>query len=234
MLKIEGLGIDYGGIAAVKDLTFEVEKRELVAIIGANGAGKTTLLNAIAGIKDISEGTIALNGTDITAFAPWTRVKLGIVLVPEGGRVFPELTVEKNLRVGAYHRKAEAGIERSFREVFRLFPALRDRKRQMAGTLSGGERQMLAIGRALMANPNLLLVDEISMGLMPKLVPQIFAIISELKEEGLSVLLAEQNVEEALSIVNRGYVLENGRFVLSGTAEDLREEEQVKKAYLGI
>jgi branched-chain amino acid transport system ATP-binding protein len=234
MLKIENLDIYYGEIPAVKDLTFEVGEKELVAIIGANGAGKTTLLNSIIGIKGIRDGTISLNGKDITDLPPWKRVELGIGFVPEGGRIFPDLSVEKNLRVGAYHRRDKSGIEGSLKEVFQLFPVLEERRRQVAGTLSGGERQMLAIGRALMAKPDLLLVDEISMGLMPKLVREVFSTIEKLRERGVSVLLAEQNAKGALAIVDRGYVLENGKLVLSGTAEELREDERVKKAYLGI
>ena len=233
MLQVEKLSIYHGKIQAVYGVDFEVREGELVAIIGANGAGKTSLINSIAGIKPVGEGRIIFRGREITRLPPWERV--GIGLVPEGGRIFPELSVERNLLVGAYRRSDRGQIRESLEEVFSLFPVLRERRRQIAGTLSGGERQMLAIGRALMSDPDLLLVDEISMGLMPRLVAEVFETIARLREErGTSILLAEQNVREALEIVDRGYVLENGRIILSGTAGELREEELVRKAYLGI
>jgi len=233
VLRVERLSIYYGKIQAVYGVDFEVGEGELVAIIGANGAGKTSLINSIAGIKPVGEGRIIFRGREITRLPPWERV--GIGLVPEGGRIFPELSVERNLLVGAYRRSDRGQIRESLEEVFSLFPVLRERRRQIAGTLSGGERQMLAIGRALMSDPDLLLVDEISMGLMPRLVAEVFETIARLREErGTSILLAEQNVREALEIVDRGYVLENGRIILSGTAGELREEELVRKAYLGI
>ena len=233
MLQVEKLSIYHGKIQAVYGVDFEVGEGELVAIIGANGAGKTSLINSIAGIKPVGEGRIIFRGREITRLPPWERV--GIGLVPEGGRIFPELSVERNLLVGAYRRSDRGQIRESLEEVFSLFPVLRERRRQIAGTLSGGERQMLAIGRALMSDPDLLLVDEISMGLMPRLVAEVFETIARLREErGTSILLAEQNVREALEIVDRGYVLENGRIILSGTAGELREEELVRKAYLGI
>jgi len=233
VLQVEKLSIYHGKIQAVYGVDFEVGEGELVAIIGANGAGKTSLINSIAGIKPVGEGRIIFRGREITRLPPWERV--GIGLVPEGGRIFPELSVERNLLVGAYRRSDRGQIRESLEEVFSLFPVLRERRRQIAGTLSGGERQMLAIGRALMSDPDLLLVDEISMGLMPRLVAEVFETIARLREErGTSILLAEQNVREALEIVDRGYVLENGRIILSGTAGELREEELVRKAYLGI
>lgn len=234
MLRVQNVSIYYGGIQAVMDLSLEVGDKELVAIIGANGAGKTTLINAIVGIKEIREGQIFFKDRNITKLPPWERIGLGIGLVPEGGRIFNDLSVEENLMLGAYSRGDKSEIEGSLKGVFELFPVLEERRRQIAGTLSGGERQMLAIGRALMANPDLLLVDEISMGLMPKLTKEVFATIEKLRERGVSVLLAEQNAKGALTIVDRGYVLENGRLVLTGTAEELREDERVKKAYLGI
>ncbi len=234
MLKVDNLSIHYGGIPAVRDLSIELAQQELVALIGANGAGKTTLLNSIMGIKSAKTGAILLDEVPITNLPSWERVKLGISLVPEGGRIFPDLSVEKNLRVGAYHKVDRSEVDRTLEEVYGLFPVLEERKQQIAGTLSGGERQLLAIGRAVMAVPKVLLVDEISMGLMPKLVPQVFSIISELRDRGMSVLLAEQNVKEALPVSDRGYVLENGHVVLAGTAQELEQEDLVRKAYLGI
>jgi branched-chain amino acid transport system ATP-binding protein len=234
MLKVDNLTIHYGGIPAVRDLSIELDQQELVALIGANGAGKTTLLNSIMGIKSAKAGVILLDDVPVTNLPSWERVKLGISLVPEGGRIFPDLLVEQNLRVGAYHKVDKSEVDKSLAEVYGLFPVLEERKKQIAGTLSGGERQLLAIGRAVMAVPRVLLVDEISMGLMPKLVPQVFSIISELRDRGMSVLLAEQNVKEALPVADRGYVLENGRVVLSGKAEELEREDLVRKAYLGI
>ena len=232
MLQVEGLRVSYGKIEAVHGVDFSVSQGEAVAIIGANGAGKTSLINAISGIKR-AEGRILFEGREMIDLPAWRRTGMG--LIPEGGRVFPDLPVSKNLLVGAYRRRDGARVKQDMQAVFSLFPVLEERKRQLAGTLSGGERQMLAIGRALMGDPHLLLVDEISMGLMPKLIAEIFLTLSRLQEErGMSLLLAEQNVQEALEIVDRGYVLENGRIVLSGSARELREDEQVKKAYLGI
>lgn len=234
MFEINHLYVSYGGIKVLKDLSLKTSEKELVTIIGANGAGKTTLINSIMGIKGVDQGKILLQGNELTHLTPWERVIRGVGLVPEGGRIFPDLSVGGNLRLGAYHRKGKSKINKSLQEVFQLFPILKERNKQIAGTLSGGEQQMLAIGRALMADPDLLLVDEISMGLMPKLVDEVFATLANLPDRGISVLLAEQNAKEALSIVNRGYVLENGKIVLADTAEKLSENEQVRKAYLGI
>lgn len=233
MLQIKDLKISYGRIQAVHGVSLQVEEREFLGIIGANGAGKTTLINAIAGIIPAQEGHIIFAGREITHLPSWSRVGLG--LVPEGGRVFPELSVRRNLLVGAYRQKDKSRIRENLEKVFALFPVLREREHQVAGTLSGGERQMLAIGRALMGDPMLLLVDEISMGLMPKLVAEVFTVLARLREErGMSIFLAEQNAQEALEVVDRGYVLENGRIALSGDAKELRENEQVRKAYLGV
>ncbi len=234
MLRVDALSLSYGKIKVVHNLSLEVNDGELVAIIGANGAGKTTLLNAIIGIKGVNKGNIIFEDKDITSLSPWKRVALGIGIVPEGGRIFPDLPAEKNLLLGAYQKKNRGEIQRNMDEIFQLFPILRERRRQIAGTLSGGERQMLAIGRALMNNPTLLLVDEISMGLMPKLVAQVFDIIPRLQDKGISVLLAEQNAQEALSVVDRALVMENGRMVLEGPPEELMQEDKVKSAYLGI
>jgi branched-chain amino acid transport system ATP-binding protein len=234
VLQVDSLYLAYGKIQAVRNLSLAVHEGELVAIIGANGAGKTTLLNAIIGIKGVNRGRIMLKDKDITALPAWKRVAMGIGIVPEGGRVFPDLSVEKNLLLGAYQKRNRREIQRNMDEVFHLFPILGERRRQIAGTLSGGERQMLAIGRALMNNPSLLLVDEISMGLMPKLVTRVFDIIPKLRDKGISVLLAEQNAQEALSIVDRALVMENGRIVLEDTPKELMKDDKVKTAYLGI
>ena len=231
MLEVQGLTAGYGKIAALMGVDLEVGEGELVAIIGANGAGKTTLLSTIAGLHPIQGGTIRFRGHRIERLPSWSRVRLGLALVPEGGRVFPDLSVEKNLRLGAFTvREPRPHLEL----VYALFPVLQERRRQRAGTLSGGERQMLAIGRALMAGPQLLLVDEVSMGLMPKLVPEVLGTFRRLRDErGMSVLLAEQNAREALAVVDRGYVLKNGQLALSGAAAELRANEEVKRAYLG-
>ena len=234
MLRVESLVLSYGKIQAVSGVSFRVGERELVAVIGANGAGKTTLLNAIIGLKRAERGRIAFRGQDITRLPPWERAGLGIGIVPEGGRVFPELSVEENLRMGAYRERDRRTVRERREWVFSLFGVLRDRRRQLAGTLSGGERQMLAIARALMGGPRLLLVDEISTGLMPRLVPEVFATISRLREEGLSVFLAEQNVQEAMEVVDRVLVMENGRIVLRGTPEELAADDRIRAAYLGL
>jgi len=231
MLEVEGLAVGYGKIAALMGVDLKVGEGELVAIIGANGAGKTTLLSAIAGLRPLRAGSVRFRGRELGRLPPWSRVRLGLALVPEGGRVFPDLSVEKNLRLGAFTvREPRPHLEL----VYALFPVLQERRRQRAGTLSGGERQMLAIGRALMAGPQLLLVDEVSMGLMPKLVPEVLGTFRRLRDErGMSVLLAEQNAREALAVVDRGYVLKNGQVALEGSAEELRADPQVKQAYLG-
>lgn len=235
MLRVEDLRVAYGKIVALDGVSLEVGERELVAVIGANGAGKTSLLSALMGLVEPRGGRISFGDHEITRLPSWTRVRLGIALVPEGGRIFPDLSVERNLRLGGYVLPRGEGISVNLELVFSLFPVLKERLRQRAGTLSGGERQMLAIGRALMASPKLLLVDEVSMGLMPKLIPEILGTFVKLREErGMSVLLAEQNAKEALQAVDRGYVLKNGRIALQGTASELRENAEVKAAYLGL
>ncbi len=234
MLSVEGLWVSYGKITALAGISLGVGERELVAVIGANGAGKTSLLSTLMGLLEPREGKVSFVGRDVTHLPSWTRVRLGIALVPEGGRIFPDLSVERNLQLGGFVLRREE-IRGNLELVYALFPVLRERLRQRAGTLSGGERQMLAIGRALMASPRLLLVDEVSMGLMPKLIPEILGTFAELREErGMSVLLAEQNAREALQVVDRGYVLKNGRIALEGTAAELRENPEVKTAYLGL
>ena len=233
MLEVEKLQSRYGRIRALKDVSVTVRSGELVALVGANGAGKTTLMRAISGVQPVSGGRILFEGRDITRLSAAARVRLGIVQVPEGRRVFGAMTVEDNLRLGAISRsraEEEEGLERAFE----MFPRLKDRRRQLAGTLSGGEQQMLAIGRALMARPRLLLMDEPSMGLSPLLVDQTFEIIQRLAEEGMTIFLVEQNAYVALSIATRGYVLEGGVTTLDGTGEALLHDPRVKEAYLGV
>ncbi|AGE23546.1 branched-chain amino acid ABC transporter ATP-binding protein [Geobacillus sp. GHH01] len=233
MLKVDGIDVFYGNIHALKGVSLEVNKGEIVTLIGANGAGKTTLLKTISGLLRPKNGDIVYEGASIAGKAAQTIVKQGISHVPEGRRVFANMTVEENLELGAFLRKDKDGIQQDFAKVFQLFPRLEERRKQLAGTLSGGEQQMLAIGRALMARPKLLLLDEPSMGLAPLLVKTIFRIIQEINESGTTILLVEQNAHMALSIAHRAYVLESGRVVLSGTASELQASEQVKQAYLG-
>jgi branched-chain amino acid transport system ATP-binding protein len=232
MLEIKNLDVYYGQIQALHQVSLQVGEREAVAVLGANGAGKSTLIKSIMGWQKPERGEISFAGQVINRLAPWERVSLGLGLVPEGGRVFRDLSVIDNLRLGAY-LQAEAVIKEQIEVVFNLFPVLAERHQQIAKTLSGGEQQMLAIGRAMMSRPRLLLIDEASMGLAPILVERVFGAIRELREHGVSILLVEQNAYEALTVVDRAYILENGRIVLSGPAETLRENERVKAAYLG-
>jgi branched-chain amino acid transport system ATP-binding protein len=232
MLSIEHVDFYYRRIQALHDVSLEVGQEEAVAVLGANGSGKSTLIKTIAGWQKPRRGTIRFDGLDVTTLTPWARASLGMSLVPEGGRVFRDLSVADNLRLGAYNQSKEFTAAQT-EVVFELFPVLGERRKQIAKTLSGGEQQMLAIARAMMSHPRLLLVDEISMGLMPMLVKRVFAVISELRQRGVSILLVEQNAYEALHVVDRAYVLENGHLVLEGTAEELRENPRVKAAYLG-
>ena len=231
MRKIDELKVSYGGIEAVKGITFEVPDGKIVTLIGANGAGKSTTLRSIAGLVKPAHGRIHLQGEDITALSPDRIVSKGITLVPEGRHVFPDLTVLENLKIGAYLRKDS--LEDDLNWVYELFPRLKERSWQAAGTLSGGEQQMLAMGRALMSNPKLLMLDEPSMGLAPILVEQIFDIIRSLHKAGTTILLVEQNAQMALSVADRAYVLETGKIVSTGTGAQLLNDESVKKAYLG-
>ncbi len=233
MLKVENLKVQYGMIEAIKGISFEVGDGEIVTLIGANGAGKTTTMHAISGLVKPSAGSITLDGKELTKTAPHKIVEMGLAQVPEGRRVFAQQTVEENLSLGAYTRKDKEGIEKDLEEVFALFPRLKERRTQTAGTLSGGEQQMLAMGRALMAKPSIVLMDEPSMGLSPLLVSEIFHIIEEINQKGTTVLLVEQNAKRALAIADRAYVLETGRITLSGTGEELANDERVRKAYLG-
>lgn len=233
MLKVLGIDVYYGAIHALKNLSLDVEQGSIVTLIGANGAGKTTTLKTISGLLRCKNGSIAFNNQDITRLPPDKIVALGISQVPEGRRVFSTMSVQENLETGAYLRRDKKAIARDMEEVFARFPRLLERKKQLAGTLSGGEQQMLAIGRALMARPELMLMDEPSMGLAPLLVKEIFEIIKEINQRGTTILLVEQNAHMALSIAHKAYVIETGEIVLSGSAQELMNSEAVKKAYLG-
>ncbi len=231
MLKIDNLKVNYGGIEAVKGISFEVEEGSIVTLIGANGAGKSTTLRTIAGLVSAKSGTVTFNGENITGMPANQIVSKGITLVPEGRRVFPDLTVLENLKVGAYLRKDN--LSEDIRWVYSLFPRLEERSWQAAGTLSGGEQQMLAVARALMSRPKLMMMDEPSLGLAPLVVKGIFDIIKEINKQGVTILLIEQNANMALHTANMGYVLETGRITLSGPGKELLKDEAVKKAYLG-
>ena len=233
MLEIKDLNVHFGVIHALKGISLTVNDGEIVTLIGANGAGKTTTLRTISGLKKPTSGNILLDGKDITHTSPRDRVKMGMSQVPEGRRVFPDMTVLENLELGAYLRRDRAGIAEDLKMVYERFPRLADRKRQAAGTLSGGEQQMLAMGRALMSRPKILFLDEPSMGLAPLLVQEIFDIIQDINKSGTTVLLVEQNASMALQIANRAYVMETGSIVLSGTGEELSHSDDIKKAYLG-
>ena len=233
MLKIDNIDVYYGAIHALKGISLEVKEGEIVTLIGANGAGKSTTLRTISGLLKPKTGSITFLGQDIAGVRAHEIVKKGISQVPEGRRVFAEMTVMENLDLGAFVRKDKAGIQQDLKHVFELFPRLEERKNQSAGTLSGGEQQMLAMGRALMSRPKLLLLDEPSMGLAPLLIKEIFNIIVDINKSGTTVLLVEQNANMALSIANRAYVLETGRITLSGSAQAFAASEDVRKAYLG-
>ena len=231
LLELKGVDAYYGNIRALRDLSITVDKGEIVTLLGSNGAGKTTTLRTIAGVMRPRNGTVTLDGTDLARVPPHKIVNLGIAHSPEGRRIFPRMTVKENLEMGAYARgRADAA---DFERVFTLFPRLSERLSQVAGTLSGGEQQMLAIGRALMAHPSVLLLDEPSMGLAPVLVELVFATISEINAQGTTILLVEQNAHMALSVAHRGYVLQTGHIVLADTAKALAGNEMVRKAYLG-
>ncbi len=233
MLEIKDLEVSYGMIAAIKGVSFEVNEGEVIALIGANGAGKTTILHTITGLIKAKAGSIVFDGHDLTKTPAHKIVELGMAHVPEGRRIFSQLTVLENLKLGAYTRKDKDGIAEDLETVYSRFPRLAERKKQIAGTLSGGEQQMLAMGRALMSKPRIIVMDEPSMGLSPILVSEIFDIIQSINSTGVTVLLVEQNAKKALSIADRAYVLETGRISLSGNADELINDESVKKAYLG-
>ena len=233
MLVVENLHVHYGGIHALKGVNLTVEENKIISLIGANGAGKSSTLRALAGLVPSSAGKIMYNGEDITKCKTTEKVKKGMTLVPEGRRVFTNLTVYENLVLGAYLRNDKKGIEKDIEHIYNLFPRLRERLWQYAGTLSGGEQQMLAIGRALMARPKLLMMDEPSLGLAPLVVKNVFSIIQQIHNEGMTILLIEQNANVALNIADYGYVLETGEIVLEGPGQELAENDDVKKAYLG-
>jgi branched-chain amino acid transport system ATP-binding protein len=233
MLSVKDLEVFYGSIHAIKGVSFEVHEGEIVTLIGANGAGKTTILHAVSNLIRAKTGEIRFMGHDLRATEAPKIVRLGLAQVPEGRRIFSTLTVQENLEMGAYIRPDRENLSRDYEMVFERLPRLKERRKQLAGTLSGGEQQMLAIGRALMSSPKMLLLDEPSMGLSPILVQEIFNIITDVNKSGMTILLVEQNAKMALNIANRGYVLETGRVAMSGDAKDLLSNKQVKEAYLG-
>ena len=233
MLKIDNIHVYYGAIHALKGVSLEVHKGEIVTLIGANGAGKSTTLRTVSGLLAPKSGSISFLGENIAGMPAHEIVKHGISQVPEGRRIFAEMSVQENLEMGAFTRKDKAGVEKDFEIVYTRFPRLKERRKQQAGTLSGGEQQMLAMGRALMSRPKLLLLDEPSMGLAPLLIKEIFSIIEDINREGTTVLLVEQNANMALSIAHRAYVMETGRITLQGAAKELAASEDVRKAYLG-
>jgi branched-chain amino acid transport system ATP-binding protein len=233
MLKIEDINVYYGNIHALKGVSLAINEGEIVTLIGANGAGKSTLLKTISGLLKPKNGSILFEGQSISGKVAQAIVKQGLSHVPEGRRVFANMSVEENLELGAYLRKDKQGIKEDFEKVYNLFPRLLERRKQLSGTLSGGEQQMLAMGRALMARPKLLLLDEPSMGLAPLLVKTIFRIIEEINKSGTTILLVEQNANMALSIADRAYVIETGKIVLSGSSDELNQSDQIRMAYLG-
>ena len=233
LLEVKGLEVYYGLIQALKGIDFEVNEGEIVTLIGANGAGKTTTMQSVIGLIPSKAGTVTFDGKETTHMPCHKIVSLGMSQVPEGRRIFQELSVYQNLLMGAYIQKDKKAIKEDIEKIYERFPRLEERKSQIAGTLSGGEQQMLAMGRALMSRPKLLMLDEPSMGLSPLLVDEVFTIIKDLNKEGTTVLLVEQNAGKSLAISDRAYVLENGKIVLSGTGEELLQSEEVKKAYLG-
>ena len=233
MIKINDLVVAYGGIEALKGISLEVPSGKIVTLVGANGAGKSTTLKSIVGLVKPKSGSIDYEGTDLTKLNTELMVKKGIALVPEGRKVFADLTVLENLKIGAYTRKDHSGIAEDLEKVYSLFPRLKERTWQAAGTLSGGEQQMLAIGRALMSRPKLIMMDEPSLGLAPIIVKELFGIIKKINEEGMTVLLIEQNANAALKIAHIGYIMETGKITLTGSGKDLLNNEEIKKAYLG-
>ena len=233
MLKVTGLKVAYGGIQAVKGVTFEVFEGELVSLIGANGAGKTTTLKAVTGTQPAVAGDIEFMGMSIKGQGPWDLVKQGLVMVPEGRGTFTRMTITENLQMGAFIRSDNAQIEADIDKVFAIFPRLKERRNQLAGTMSGGEQQMLAMGRALMAQPKVLLLDEPSMGLSPIMVDKIFEVVNDIHQRGATVLLVEQNASRALQLASRGYVMDSGEITMSGDAKRLLNDPKVRAAYLG-
>lgn len=233
-LKVSHIDVFHGTFQALWDVSLEVRHGEMLALIGANTSGKSTLLDAVSGLLHPAKGNIEFEGKEITGLDPYQIVELGITQIPEGRRIFPDVTVLDNLIIGSYNRKARSKREENLKKVYEHFPILRERKRQTAKTLSGGEQQMLVIGRGLMADPKLMLIDEMSLGLAPIVINEIFKALNEIAKRGITILFVEQNVRRTLQEADRAYILETGRVVLSGTALELREEEQVKKAYFGL
>ena len=234
LLELEDAFLNYGKIEALHGISLEVAEGEIVALIGANGAGKTSTMRALSGVRGLAEGKVTFDGEDVTKLRADQRLRKGLVLCPEGRGIFPGMTVTENLNMGAYTRKDKAAIEEDYERVFGLFPRLLERKKQVAGTMSGGEQQMLAIGRALMSRPKLLMLDEPSMGLAPMLIQQIFDIITEIAKQGTTILVVEQNAKQALSRADRAYVLETGNIVKGGTGAELLDDPTVREAYLGV
>jgi branched-chain amino acid transport system ATP-binding protein len=233
LLKVSHIDVFHGTFQALWDVSLSVNAGEIVAIIGANGSGKSTLLNTISGLMHPAQGSIEFAGNNISALEPFHIVDRGISLLPEGGRIFPDLTVLENLKIGSYNRKARSESSRNLHRVYQLFPVLETKGAQLAKTLSGGEKQMLALGRSLMSDPKLILLDEMSLGLAPLLVNELYKALRDIRERGLTILFVEQNVRRSLTEADRAYIMETGRIVLSGDVGDLREEEKVKKAYFG-
>jgi branched-chain amino acid transport system ATP-binding protein len=233
MLTVKNLQVNYGSVQALKDISIEVKQGEIVTLIGSNGAGKSTLLKTISGLIRPKQGSITFEGKDLTSIPPEKIVSIGISHVPEGRKIFSGMTVMENLRIGAYQRKDKKGIEKDLEEVFSLFPILKDRKNQDAGTLSGGEQQMLAISRALLAKPKLIILDEPSLGLAPVIIDKVFEFIEKIRDTGITILLVEQNANLALEVSERAYVLETGEIKLTGESSELLKDEQIMKAYLG-
>jgi branched-chain amino acid transport system ATP-binding protein len=234
MLDVDGVSLHYGKIQALDDVTVHVDDGEHVAVLGPNGAGKTSLMRAVMGLEPISAGTIRFAEQDVAGMEPWERARMGMALIPEGGRLFPNASVRQNLRVGAYLERDDEVVKERLGDVFELFPRLEERQTQLAGTLSGGEQQMLAIGRAMMIDPEIILVDEITMGLMPKLVDRAFDVLADLNDRGIAILQVEQNVHKTLEVADRLYVLENGRVSAEGTPEELSEAAEIEASYLGV
>ena len=233
LLQVQGLRVAYGGIQAVKGVTLEVRSGELVSLIGANGAGKTTTMKAITGLLPAAQGRITFDGREVRGQGPWDLVRQGLAMVPEGRGVFTRMTIIENLQMGAYVRRDRAAIAQDMERVFTIFPRLAERKDQLAGTMSGGEQQMLAMGRALMSRPKVLLLDEPSMGLSPIMVDKIFEVVRDVSSQGVTILLVEQNASRALSIADRGYVMDSGLITMSGDAKQLLSDPKVREAYLG-
>jgi branched-chain amino acid transport system ATP-binding protein len=233
LLKVSHIDVFHGSFQALWNVSLRIKRGEIVAIIGANGSGKSTLLDAISGVVHPTKGSIEFEGKDISAREPFRIVDLGISHVPEGRRVFPDLTVLENLIIGSYNRKARSKREQNLQKAYQLFPVLKERKAQLAKTLSGGEQQMLALGRGLMSDPKLILLDEMSLGLAPMLVNELYRVLREIRDRGITILFVEQNVRRSLTEADRAYIMEAGRVVLSGDVAKLREEERVKKAYFG-